>query len=228
MACPSGSASAKGKPKLHFGIRREGGGEAASHARANGTQSEAIHPRKHHAPVGQYGGMRRLIGESQVFGRAPTTTFVGADALLNVQVGLSFVIVHPTESDHACIRRNRGALVPVEDARGGIAANQVRRGPCRGGVWNQHEARELLREGLVLEVNAPGRVNTPRLPVLGRGGFAIDFGVRFTELTGGQTILDTRAESGKGFAVETTDRFTLQIIGPSNPESGHFHAGLGY
>jgi hypothetical protein len=52
----------------------------------------------------------------------------------------------------------------------------------------------------------------PRLPDLRtRRGFSIDFRVRFRELTPGQTILDTRDETGRGILLATTARSTLQV-----------------
>ena len=79
------------------------------------------------------------------------------------------------------------------------------------GLWSQHEVKTVTRKGLVLEVNGPGQFDMPRLPGLNGGGFAIDFWVRLRELSPGQTVLDARDASGKGVAITSTDRFTLQI-----------------
>jgi hypothetical protein len=81
------------------------------------------------------------------------------------------------------------------------------------GLWAQHENRTLTRKGIVLETTGPGQHDMPRLPALGEGGgFAIDFRIRLRELSPGQTILDARDESGRGIAITTTDRFTLQLL----------------
>lgn len=80
------------------------------------------------------------------------------------------------------------------------------------GVWRQPENRSVARSGLALETTGqPRSVRMPRLPSLTAGGFAIDFWIRLRELTPGQTVLDARDASGKGIAITTTDRFTLQI-----------------
>lgn len=81
------------------------------------------------------------------------------------------------------------------------------------GLWAQQDNRTRTRQGLVLEVKGPGTVDMPRLPALTQtGGFTLDFHVRFRELSAGQTILDARDTSGRGVAITTTDRFTLQLI----------------
>ncbi|RUL86450.1 exo-alpha-sialidase [Tautonia sociabilis] len=81
----------------------------------------------------------------------------------------------------------------------------------------QFDRREVERDGLLLEVTGdpiePGaEVAMPPLPDLAdRGGFTLDFRVRFRELTGGQTLLDTRDETGRGLLVATTGRSTLGL-----------------
>lgn len=45
----------------------------------------------------------------------------------------------------------------------------------------------------------------------GRGGFSLDFWVKFESLAGGQLLVDARDSSGDGFSVYTTDRRTIQI-----------------
>lgn len=80
------------------------------------------------------------------------------------------------------------------------------------GVWNQHENRTIARKGLLREAARGGRLEMPSLGRLDeRQGFAIDFWVRFKELSPGQTIFDARDASGKGVAISTTDRFTLEL-----------------
>ncbi|MDZ4800899.1 MAG: exo-alpha-sialidase [Bryobacteraceae bacterium] len=81
------------------------------------------------------------------------------------------------------------------------------------GLWAQHENRTLTRKGLVLEAKGPGEVDMPRLPTLADGGgFTLDLHLRLRELSPGQTVLDARDASGRGIAITTTDRFTLQLI----------------
>jgi hypothetical protein len=80
------------------------------------------------------------------------------------------------------------------------------------GAWSQRDNKTLTRRGLVLDVDAPGTANMPKLASLDGGGFSIDFWIKLRELSPGQTILDARDESGKGIAITSTDRFTLQIV----------------
>jgi hypothetical protein len=81
------------------------------------------------------------------------------------------------------------------------------------GLWTQQENRTLTRNGLMLEVNGPGEFEMPHLPALTEtGGFTFDFHVRFRELSPGQTLLNARDAAGRGVAITTTDRFTLQLI----------------
>ncbi len=80
------------------------------------------------------------------------------------------------------------------------------------GLWAQQENRMLTREGLVLEVSYPGSYDMPQLPALTEGGgFSLDFRIRLRELSAGQTIFDARDGSGRGVAITTTDRSTLQL-----------------
>jgi hypothetical protein len=80
------------------------------------------------------------------------------------------------------------------------------------GLWAQQENRTLSRKGLILDVNDAGEHDMPRLPALNDGGgFTLDFRIRLRELSPGQTILDSRDESGRGVAITTTDRSTLQL-----------------
>jgi hypothetical protein len=84
-------------------------------------------------------------------------------------------------------------------------------------LWTQAERRGVTRDGLVLEltgdpVAAGTTVDVPRLADLrSRRGFTIDLHVRFDELTGGQTILDTRDAMGKGIRLTTSERATLRL-----------------
>jgi hypothetical protein len=84
-------------------------------------------------------------------------------------------------------------------------------------LWTQAERAGLTRDGLALEeagdpIAAGSLVNVPRLADLRtRRGFTIDLRVWFDELTGNQTILDTRDSSGKGLRLATSERATLRL-----------------
>jgi hypothetical protein len=86
------------------------------------------------------------------------------------------------------------------------------------GLWNQSKLKVVAEKGLVLNLKAaadkplPSIVNMPRLPALSQeGGFAIDFWVQFDNLNAGQTLVDSRAEDGKGILVSTTDAGSVKI-----------------
>jgi hypothetical protein len=80
------------------------------------------------------------------------------------------------------------------------------------GLWSQFENRTVARRGLAREVAGGGRIEMPELPKLEEGqGFTIDFWVKFRELSPGQVVLDARDDSGRGIAIQTSDRFTLQL-----------------
>jgi hypothetical protein len=85
------------------------------------------------------------------------------------------------------------------------------------GLWNQQAIRSVARSGLILDL-AGGRVQAgataamPKLASLAeRGGFAVDFWIKLSELTAGQSILDTRDAAGKGIAIETSERYALKL-----------------
>lgn len=79
-------------------------------------------------------------------------------------------------------------------------------------LWTQGEVREVVREGLVLELAevSPEEVEMPSLPSLEDGGFTIDFWATFENLEPGQVLFNTRAK-GKGIAVTTGENGTLRI-----------------
>jgi hypothetical protein len=85
------------------------------------------------------------------------------------------------------------------------------------GLWSQFEHKYVATGGLVLDLRGnkcgPGATATlPALPDLSTGrGFSVGFWVRFDDLAGGQTILDTRAARGKGLAIETTAKGTVGL-----------------
>lgn len=78
-------------------------------------------------------------------------------------------------------------------------------------IWSQHENRTVTRKGLVREIEGTGPVEMPRVPSLAGGGFALDFWVRFRELSAGQIILDARDALGKGIALTVSDRATINL-----------------
>jgi hypothetical protein len=84
------------------------------------------------------------------------------------------------------------------------------------GLWNQHIARTVTRKGLVLEWSPTESQETefaaPQLPELhDGGGFTIDMWIELRDLSGGQTILDSRDPGGTGFAVTVSDAATIQL-----------------
>jgi hypothetical protein len=81
------------------------------------------------------------------------------------------------------------------------------------GLWSQFDNRSVVRRGLLREAGAQKQLDMTVLPRLDeQQGLAIDFWVRFRELSPEQTILDARDAAGKGIAITTTNRFTLQIL----------------
>ena len=95
-------------------------------------------------------------------------------------------------------------------------------------MWGQGQLRAVAQDGLVLDLfagqcEAGASVRAPLFPTLsgsfrkrdvplgGRGGFAIDLWVRFSDLAPGQILLDGRSAAGKGIALTTTDRGTVRL-----------------
>lgn len=88
-------------------------------------------------------------------------------------------------------------------------------------LWNQHNARTVARQGLIVDsgtdpVCGPRQLPLPRLPDLGapkdrEGGFSIEFAVKLQSTEGGQTLRDTRDANGYDLAVTTTCRGTVQL-----------------
>ncbi len=84
------------------------------------------------------------------------------------------------------------------------------------GLWNQATAKQVARDGLALnlppQIKPGATVEMPRLPSLAEAkGFALDFWVKFDELSPGQTLLDARGPDGKGIRLTTSDRFSLRL-----------------
>ncbi len=98
------------------------------------------------------------------------------------------------------------------------------------GLFGQFENREAARDGLLLELPegpeaVPVEVETPALPEFlarssradhgtedWRAGFTVGLWLRLRSLRAGQVILDNRTTSGKGFALATTERGTVELI----------------
>jgi hypothetical protein len=98
-------------------------------------------------------------------------------------------------------------------------------------LWNQHTARTVTRQGLIVDsgddiVSEVRRLPISLLPDLGSGtkdkeskGFTFDFALKMETFDPGQTVVDNRDANGNGLAVTTTERGTLQLsmrgaIGP--------------
>jgi hypothetical protein len=84
-------------------------------------------------------------------------------------------------------------------------------------IWNQFNISEEVHEGLILnlkneDIISASKINMPLLPDLGKGGFSIDFWIKMDHLSEGQVVLDARDEKGKGIALETTGRSTINLI----------------
>ncbi len=87
-------------------------------------------------------------------------------------------------------------------------------------LWAQAENRRVAAGGVALELAgaAGGAGKTAKLP--GRfdleatptgGGFSVEMWVKFADLAGGQTLLDSRDAAGNGFSCQITDRGTVQL-----------------
>ncbi len=88
------------------------------------------------------------------------------------------------------------------------------------GMWNQGTVRTVTQNGLVLSVQgevAPSQTaGMPKLPPLAPddgavAGFTIEFGINFDELSGGQVVLDSRDQNGRGVCVRTVDNAELRV-----------------
>jgi len=99
------------------------------------------------------------------------------------------------------------------------------------GLWSQDERREAATDGLALALPASGQAMPreaalPELPPFTqrdstradygsrdlRQGFSIELWLRLAALDAGQTLVDNRADSGQGFALQTTARGAVEII----------------
>jgi len=83
------------------------------------------------------------------------------------------------------------------------------------GMWEQHGGRVAVAEGAVLSVSgaeiAAGKsITMAALPDLGLGGgFSVDAWLQVDDLAAGQTILDSRDDAGRGFAISTGEKGSL-------------------
>ena len=66
--------------------------------------------------------MRGLVGETEIIGGRPSRAFVCAEVALDIEVLGRLPVVGPREGDYAAVGADAGALVPVEDAAGGVLA----------------------------------------------------------------------------------------------------------
>jgi len=98
------------------------------------------------------------------------------------------------------------------------------------GMWNSFDRSELTDDGLLLNLGGremiPESVAAPRIPHFTerdnerhdygtrdlRTGFTLDAWVRLDTLSPGQVVLDARDETGKGYALLTSQRDTLELI----------------
>jgi hypothetical protein len=96
------------------------------------------------------------------------------------------------------------------------------------GLWDQETRRQTATNGLVLNLSggqcaahttarapklAPlsGDLEGRKAPTDSAGGFSIDLAVRFTDLTPGQVLLDSRDAAGRGYLLRTIDSGTVRL-----------------
>ncbi|MFW6155920.1 MAG: sialidase family protein, partial [Armatimonadota bacterium] len=96
------------------------------------------------------------------------------------------------------------------------------------GLLGQFDRAEVVREGLLLDLSAPvpKSVEMPALPDFTardasradhgtknlRAGFTLDLWLALDDLRPGQTLLDSRDATGRGIALVTSDRRTLELV----------------
>jgi hypothetical protein len=84
------------------------------------------------------------------------------------------------------------------------------------GLWNQGRAREVARDGLVLDLG-PAKLRAkeaalPRRLDLSRAtGVSLDLWVRFEDLSAGQVLLDSRDAKGRGIGLTTTKQGAVRL-----------------
>jgi BNR repeat protein/concanavalin A-like lectin/glucanase superfamily protein len=97
------------------------------------------------------------------------------------------------------------------------------------GLFTQFDNRTIVRKGILLELPirepVPLAAEMPRLPAFiersrradhgtadRRAGFTVELTFRLRSLQDGQVLLDNRTSSGKGFALQTTNRGTIELV----------------
>jgi hypothetical protein len=75
-------------------------------------------------------------------------------------------------------------------------------------MWGQFERKEVVRTGLAAESAGSGEIAVPELP---ERGFALDFDLKVSELTPGQTLFEARDSAGRHIALVTGNHFNLRL-----------------
>jgi len=82
------------------------------------------------------------------------------------------------------------------------------------GMWNQANAKLLIKDGLVFKKSNKGKNKKymlPVLPDLNEGGFSIDLWLSLNDVKAGQKLLDNRDSKGKGILITTTDKQSIKL-----------------
>ena len=94
------------------------------------------------------------------------------------------------------------------------------------GLWNQFDSTGRATSGTILELPSPGEgmptdTAMPRLPALrvrdghrsrpSRAGFTVEVWFRLRRVRADQTLLSTRRDDGRGWALAVTDRGTIEL-----------------
>ena len=94
------------------------------------------------------------------------------------------------------------------------------------GLWNQFDSTGRATSGTILELPSPGEgmpadTAMPRLPAMrvrdghrsrpSRAGFTVEVWFRLRQVRADQTLLSTRRDDGRGWALAVTDRGTIEL-----------------
>ena len=94
------------------------------------------------------------------------------------------------------------------------------------GLWNQFDSTGRATSGTILELPSPGEgmptdTAMPRLPAMrvrdghrsrpSRAGFTVEVWFRLRRVRADQTLLSTRRDDGRGWALAVTDRGTIEL-----------------
>ncbi len=84
------------------------------------------------------------------------------------------------------------------------------------GMWNQTEAKSLIKKGLTInksDIGVKQAVNIPRFPTLGKSGLTVDLWLQLNDTKAGQVVLDTRDGAGRGilFSTRANEVLNLQL-----------------